>query len=140
MSILKILFISLVVMSILVVLVMLFPDTGIMQGPGIFILWILHALSGLGLVILTIKQKITGKIKTFLLIAGFSAIGFLVGVVLHNVFYALGTLTEEIALLKAFLGFLEGSFFLLAALLCPLGLLVGVIGTLVLWKQMQMEK
>ena len=132
-------FVLLVVLSLLVIMAMVFPDGGLMHGPGIFILWISHALSGLALIIMTYRQKIAGKVKTFLLVAGFSAAGFVVGVVLHNLFYALATLMEHITILNALLGFLEGAFFMLAVILCPLGLLAGIIGTFVLWKQIPAE-
>lgn len=134
MKLIKLFFILLVIISLLVILAMIFPDTGIMRRPWIFILWILHALSGLGLLIMTFRKRISGKVKTFLLIAGFSALGFPVGVVLHNLFYALGMLAEGIAILPAILGVLEGGFFLMAVILCQIGLLVGIIGTLIQWK------
>ena len=136
---LKRIFILLVIFSLLALLQMLFPDSGILQGPSILVLWILHALAGLALVITTYREKISGKAKRFLLIAGFSAIGFLTGVVLHNLFYALNTLTE-LAVLNAILGFFEGAFFLLAVILCPLGLLVGIVGTFIMWKQIPSGK
>lgn len=132
---LKSIFIVLAALSLLVMLAMLFPDAGLMRRPYIFILWALHALSGLVLIILTYQNKVTGKVKAFLLLAGFSALGFILGVVLHNLFYALGILTGEIAILNAILGFLGGGFFLLATILFPIGLIVGIVGTFVLWKQ-----
>lgn len=132
----KPLFILLVLLSLLVILLMVFPDVGSILGPGILVLWILHALSGLGLAIATFREKIFGKVKTFLLLAGFSAVGFVLGVILHNAFYALSMLAEGMIVLQAVLGFLEGAFFLIAVILCPIALLVGIVGTLVLWKRL----
>lgn len=129
----RFLFIAVLVLSIIVLLLMVLPDTGSLLGPYIFIFWILLAFSGIGLVIITYREKISGKLKFFLLSSGFSAAGFLLGVVLHNAFYALGTLTEDLAILHAFLNFLEGTFFIIAVIACPIGLLVGVVGTLILW-------
>lgn len=140
MSNLKLFFIFLVVLSLFVILAMLFPDSGLMRRPTIFILWGLHMISGFVIVFLTYRQKVTGKVKAFLLAAGFSTLGFLAGVVLHNLFYALGTLTREVVILHAILGGLEVIFFLLAAILCPIGLLVGVTGTFILWKQIPAVK
>ena len=78
------LFKALVILSILVMLNMLIPDIGLMTGPYVFILWILHFAAGVGLIITTYKEKISGKRKLFLLLSGFSSAGFLLGVVLHN--------------------------------------------------------
>ena len=129
----RFLFIAVLALSAVVFLLMLFPDTGSLLGPNIFIFWILLAFSGMGLAIITYKERISGKLKFFLFSSGFSSGGFLLGVVLHNAFYALGTLTEDLTILHAFLNFLEGTFFLIAVIACPIGLLVGVVGTLILW-------
>ena len=131
----KKLFILLVVLSLLVLLMMLFPDSGILRGPNIFILWILHALAGLGLIITTYREKVAGKARLFLLLAGYSAVGFLLGVVLHNLLYALAVLAEGVDILITFLNILEAAAFLIAVLLCPIALLVGIVGTFVLWKR-----
>ena len=136
----KSVFISLVVLTALVIIVMLFPDAGLMHGPWIFILWGLHALSGAGLVILTYRQKIAGKAKIFLLLAGFSAAGFVLGGVLHNVFYALAILEENLKALNIAMNVLEVGFFLIAVLACPIGLLAGIVGTFVLWKRLGSEE
>ena len=55
---------------------------------------------------------------------------------MQNGFYALGTLTEDLAVLNTLMNYLEFGFFLIAVIVCPLGLLVGVIGTLVSWKRL----
>jgi len=105
-------------------------------GPMIFIFWILLALSGIGLIIITLKKKVSGKLKLFLLLLGYSSAGFLLGVVLHNVFYALGTLTGDIIILNTFINILEAAFFIIAVIICPICLLVGIVGTLILWKKL----
>ena len=99
-----------------------------------FILWILLAVAGLGLVISTYRHKTAGKVKIFLLISGFSAVGFLVGVVLHNLLYALAMLAENLTIIHVILNILEAAAFIAAVILCPVGLLAGIIGTLTLWK------
>lgn len=136
----RFLFIGVLVLSAVVILLMLFPDKGSMQGPYIFLFWALLTLAGIGLVIITFREKIPGKLKFFLLSSGFSAAGFVLGGVLHNLFYALGTLTENLEVLRVFLNILEVTFFLTAVIICPIGLLVGVIGTLILWKKLPAEK
>jgi hypothetical protein len=102
-------------------------------------LWGLFTLAGLGLAVLVIRAKLSGKVKTFLLASGYAAAGFLVGVVLHNLFYALASMTAS-AFLSGLLGFLEGAFFILAVLVCPLALLVGIVGSLILWKDIPTGK
>ena len=136
----KFLFKVLVILSILVTLGLLFPDTGLMTGPYIFILWILHFAAGVGLIITTYKEKISGKRKFFLLLSGFSSAGFLLGVVLHNLIYALGTITENLGILNKIINFFEVAFFLAATLVCPVGFIVGMVGTLIILKKSQPEK
>lgn len=131
---LKTIFVLLVFSTILVALMMFFPDNGIIRGPSMFILWILLAVAGLGLVISTYRQKTAGKVRVFLLVAGYSAVGFLAGVVLHNLLYALAMLAENLAVIHVILNILEAAAFIAAVILCPVGLLVGIIGTLILWK------
>jgi len=136
----RFLFIAVLVLSTIVLLLMLLPDTGSLLGPNIFIFWILLAFSGIGLAIITYRERISGKIKFFLLSSGFSSAGFLLGVVLHNAFYALGTLAEDLVILHGFLNFLEVVFFFAAVIICPIGLIVGEVGTLILWKKMPADK
>jgi len=132
----RFLFISVLVFSAIVILLMLFPDTaGRMVGANIIFFWVLLAFSGIGLTIITYRERIVGKRKFFLLSTGISSAGFFLGVVLHNLFYALSTLTEDLIGLDAFLNVLEVGFFLVATILCPIGLLVGIVGTILLWKK-----
>ena len=58
---------------------------------------------------------------------------------LHNLFYALGTLTEALVILDVILNLLEVVFFFAAVIICPIGLLVGVVGTIILWKELPAE-
>ncbi|HEY59952.1 MAG TPA: hypothetical protein G4N92_04620 [Anaerolineae bacterium] len=134
------LFYVLIILSILVTLGMLFPDIGIMVGSSIFILWIPHFFAGVGLTIATYKEKISGKRKFFLLSSGFSSAGFLLCVVLHNLFYALGTITENLVILNKIINFLGVAFFFVAIIICPVGFIVGMVGTLIISKKLQSEK
>jgi len=129
----KSLFIILVALAALVIFLMFSGDTGLLAGANIFVLWIMLALAGLGLVVMVNNAKLGGKVKIFLLACGYAAVGFLAGVLLHNLFYALASMTAS-AFLGGLLGFLEGIFFILAVLVCPLALLVGVLGALILWR------
>ena len=129
----KSLFIILVALAALVIFLMFSDNMGILAGVSIFVPWVMLTLAVLGLVLMVYKAKLSGKVMIFLLLAGCAAAGFLVGVLLHNLFYALASMTAS-AFLGGLLGFLEGIFFILAVLVCPLALLVGALGTLILWR------
>ena len=75
---------------------------------------------GATLTVLILKNKIEGLFKKFLLLTGISAVGFFVFVVLHNLISVLLEIDEPI-------------FFLLAVICCPIGFLVGSIGSIVLY-------
>lgn len=136
----KFLFNALIILSILVMLNMFIPDIGPITGPSVFILWILHFAVGVALIITTYKEKISGKHKFFLLLSGFSSAGFLLGVVLHNLLYALGTITENLGILNKIINFFEVASFLAATIICPVGFIVGMVGTLIILKRSQPEK
>jgi len=136
----KLFLISLSVLAVIVILFMLFPDHVSIIGDKILILWILFAIVGTGLVVVTYNWKITGKEKLFLLLSGYSAAGFVIGVVLHNLFYALGTITVDLAILNKLWNILEGGFFLVAVIICPICLLAGIIGSLLLWQKIPNNK
>jgi len=76
---------------------------------------------------------VEGTLKKFLILAGGSAVLFFISVVLHNLFYALGTVTGHITLLKYLTGTFDVAFFLIAVIVCPIGFLVGVVGSIVLF-------
>ena len=78
-------------------------------------------LTGLGvtLLVLTAKAKAERRLKKFLLSTGASAVGLPVFAVLHNLVSALFN-TEEAVL------------FTIATIICPIGFLVGAVGSIVL--------
>lgn len=89
---------------------------------------------GITLIILTLKSGIGGKLKKFLILTGASVAGFFVSVLLHNFIYGL------------FIHFFgpdfwnrigtggdEPVFFILAIVVCPIGFLIGAIGSAVLF-------
>ena len=88
---------------------------------------------GIALIILSRKEK--GKIKTFLLLTGISAVSPLIFSVLHNLFYALAILFENIIVIKYIMEILHVTSFLIAMLVSPIGFLIGVIGSLILLKK-----
>jgi len=89
-------------------------------------------LLGIALIIFTIKDKIKGKLKFFLLLTGISSTSFFVSIILHNMFYAFAILSKNIILLQKIMEILHTLFFLIGIPLCPLGFLVGVVSTIIL--------
>ena len=89
-------------------------------------------LLGAGLIFLTVKEKVGGLFKKFLLLTGASAVGIVVSAVLHNVIYGLFILWfgadfwDRIGLAD------EPVFFIMAVVVCPIGFLVGAVGSIVL--------
>ena len=85
---------------------------------------------GIALIVLVSKAKFKKISKAFFILTGASAIGIVIGSVLHNFLYAF--------LIKLFgEGFLAGVgdepvIFILATIICPVALLVGIIGIIVL--------
>jgi hypothetical protein len=69
--------------------------------------------------------------KKFLILTGASFGGFVVSVVLHNLFYALGIVASELIWLSYLMEVLEVFFFLVAVFVCPAGFLVGAMGSIV---------
>ncbi|MFC1928883.1 hypothetical protein ACFLWC_01290 [Chloroflexota bacterium] len=101
--------------------------------PAIFLSAIVvFVLLGVALLFLTVKTKVAGILKKFLLLTGASAVGLPVFVLLHNAIYGL------------FIHFFgadfwdrtgigdEPFFFFMAVFICPIAFLVGVAGSVVL--------
>jgi hypothetical protein len=86
---------------------------------SIFASWPVLAGLGVTLIVLTLKTKVGGMLKKFLLLTGASVVGLPVFAVLHNLVSALFNTEEAV-------------FFTIATIVCPIGFLVGAIGTIVL--------
>jgi hypothetical protein len=115
---------------------MLIPALKVYLLPLAFISWVAFFILGLALIVSIKKKKaegLQGWLKKFLLLTGASAVGFPVFAILHNLVYGLfiyffgQDFWERVGLGD------EPFFFLLAIIVCPLGFLVGVIGTIVLF-------
>ena len=89
-------------------------------------------LLGIALIVLTVREKVGGTLKKFFLMTGASSTGVFVGILLHNLVYGLfiyffgADFWDRIGLGD------EPVFFVLAIIVCPLGFLVGVVGSIVL--------
>ena len=75
---------------------------------------IFYSILGFLLVLFSLRYKIKGNKMKFFLLTGISAIGFLISILLHNLFYSLS--------------FFEGLFFILGIFVFPILFLIGVIG------------
>ncbi len=93
---------------------------------------IVFFLLGIALIVFTLREKFSGTLKIFFLLAGASAAGFLIFVLLHNAFSVLGTTIGHRPVWSHLADFLDGAFFVMAVPVCPLGFLVGAIGSIVL--------
>ena len=119
-----------------VVVVCLFfipPFIDLLMGPLFLIIsGAILLLLGVALIVLTVREKVAGMLKKFFLLTGASAAGFFVFVLLHNAIYGLfiyffgADFWDRIGLGD------EPVFFVMAVLICPLGFLVGAVGSIVL--------
>jgi len=100
----------------------LFP---MVAGAGI----IFMILGGI-LIFMSRIQK--GRLKFFLILTGLSAIMPFAGSVLHNVFYALAIVFENLSFLFEFL---HGAFFIAAIVVAPITFIIGAIGSLIHMKK-----
>ncbi len=89
----------------------------------------LFFLLGIALLVFSLRSSASGGLKKFLILTGASAAGVLVSVLLHNLIYGL---FEHFAGADFWNGGDEVFFFTMASIVCPLGFLVGVVGTIVL--------
>ncbi len=111
---------ALVVVFVIVVSAMLIPSVlraGV--GPNAFVVWPVFVALGMTLIVLTIKKKVGGMLKKFLLLTGASTVAFLIFVFLHNMVSGLFNIEEPV-------------FFIIATIVCPIAFLVGAVGTIVL--------
>jgi hypothetical protein len=129
---LSVVFWALVAAFAALVLTVLFPDALGLFRPLFLSLMALCFLLGLALLILSLRWHQRTLLRTFWILAGASTAGAALGSVLHNVFYALATVTGQWPVLSAAMEVLEVAFFLIGTLLCPLAFLVGTVGAIVI--------
>ena len=95
-------------------------------------------LLGVALIFFTVKEKVGGMLKKFLILTGASSAGFFVSILLHDAFYGLLIYWFGADFWN---GGDEPFFFIMAIFVCPLGFLVGAVGSIVLAiKRLRMVK
>jgi len=135
-NVLRITFYLLVAVFILAVSIIFIPAfRGILSGTFMIISSAILLTFSSVLIGLTLVQKVEGKLKKFLILTGASAAGFFVFVLLHNIFYALEQITNHITILSYLMKAFEVIFFLIAIFACPIGFVIGVIGTIVMFNK-----
>ena len=93
---------------------------------------ILFFLLGAALIFLTVKGKVRGTLKKFLILTGASSAGLSVSAFLHNIIYGVfiqlfgADFWDRIGLGD------EPFFFVIAVIVCPIAFLVGAVGSVVL--------
>jgi len=117
----------------LLMLSQLFVPTvrSLLSGSLLFLVpFAVFFLLGAVLIFLTYRKKVKGKLKKFLILTGASATGFFISVLLHNLIYGLFVAIFGVDFwVNIGLGD-EPLFFLLAIIVCPIGFLVGVVGSM----------
>lgn len=105
-----------------------------MTGTSVITTGAIFLLLGVILIVVARRdKKLNSKLRNFLILTGFSAAGFFVGVLLHNALYALAMIVHGFKGLYDLLEFFHVIFFLVATILCPLGFLVGLVGSIVVF-------
>ena len=127
------LFWALIAVFVFIVCLMLIdPLRNLLRGSVLFLVpFGVFLLLGVALLIFTLREKIAGLLRAFFLLTAASAVGVFVFILLHNAVYGL-----FIHFFGAdFWGGIGGDepfFFIMALIVCPLGFLTGVIGSIVL--------
>jgi len=129
-------FYLLVVVFVLAISIIFIPAfREFVSGAFMIISGVILVLLGSMLIGLTLVQKVEGKLKKLLILTGASAAGLFVFALLHNIFYALGQVTGHITILSYLMKAFEVIFFLTAIFASPIGFLIGVIGTIVMFNK-----
>jgi nitroreductase len=113
----------------------------LLTGVTAFLIGISDNIPGIILLVVSISSAFGVWVwnwhypRKFWILLGAALLSFPVGVVLHNLFYALGTLASEYKILASALGFLEVMFFVIAVLFAGPAALTALIGGIITsWK------
>lgn len=132
--ILKVIFSLLVFDFIAIVSVFIVPtDIRRATFPLLAIAGITFSPLGAVLIYVTKKQNVKGTLRKFLMLTGVSSAGFLISVFLHNIIYGLFIqLFGDDFWNRIGMGD-EPLFFVIAIFICPLGFIIGVVGSIVVF-------
>jgi len=124
---------ALVAVFILIICLFLIPAfRDLLSGSLLFLAPLaIFFLLGVVLLVFTLRGRVGGRLRKFLLLTGASSAGFFLFVLLHNAFYALNVVSNHIPVIGPLTEFLHAAFFFMAVPICPLGFLVGVVGTII---------
>ena len=84
---------------------------------------------GIALLFFTVMQQVSGLLEKFLLLTGAAAVGIPISIFLHNAVYGLFIQWFGADFWR---GGDEPFFFIMGIIVCPLGFLVGVVGSIIL--------
>ena len=115
------------VFVIVVSMIFIPPAMRLLMPFGFLAAIVVFVLLGAALLFLTVKTKVGGILKKSLLLTGASAVGLPVLSLLHNVVGGVFNIEEPV-------------FFLIAIFVCPIGFLVGVVGSIVLATKNKAER
>ena len=110
---------------------------GVGAGMGAAFLGISDNPPGIGLLYFAIASLTAAWVwkwripKEFWTLLGLAILSFPIGVVLHNLLYALGTIVSEIPLLAGLVGFFEAFFFIVAVMVAGPVAMVSLIGGII---------
>ncbi len=122
---------ALVGVFVIIICLFVIPAFGeLLSGSLVFLTpFALFFLLGAALIIFSVRGSASGGLKRFFILTGASAVGVLVSILLHNLVYGL---FEYFAGADFWNGGDEFFFFIMALIVCPLGFLVGVVGTIII--------
>jgi len=119
---------TVILLSISIVLIFFALIIGIDDNPpGVFLIY----FGFITLILVFIHHWRDSK--KFLILFVSSIIGGIVFGVLHNLFDGLQIMTGDVIVLSQILVFLSVTSFLIALLVCPPGILIGIVGSLVFY-------
>ena len=121
--------------GVFIVIVCLFfipPFRDLLAGSELFLIpFVAFFLLGVALIVLAVKEKVGETLRKFFLLTGASSTGVFVSILLHNLVYGLFIYFFGEGFWDR-IGGDEPFFFIMALIVCPLGFLVGVVGSIVL--------
>lgn len=107
------------------------PFRELLRGSPLFLTpFAFFFLSAIFLLIFTFRGDVGGTLRTFLLLTGGFGAGVFVSIILHNFIYGLFVHFFGQGIWNG-LGGDEPFFFIIGIIVCPLGFLIGAVGSLV---------